>query len=182
MIKKYAVFAMLSILILSTASAFAENNTVKSTQQPNDNNAPVKVEYGRHDKLPDMTGWANGETRTTILDTVSGNKGTWTERDYRTAQGVAVHAAWIDGAGPKGWGVSSNDTFSDDGLMGSGATYKTISICGIRASVDHHPITGYSIAAAFGDGALTLESKLATEREIISIAEDFIKKMTSAQK
>jgi hypothetical protein len=179
---KKVILAILCLTIFSVAPAFAENSAIPTPQQQNIGKAPVKVEYGRHDKLPDMAGWMNGEARTTVLDTVSGNRGTWTERNYRTAQGVAVHAVWIDGAGAKGWSVSNNDLAADDGLIGTGATYKTISIAGVRASIDHHPITGYSLAAAFGDGALTLESKLATEKEIISIAEDIIRKMMDVQK
>lgn len=47
--------------------------------------------------LPDVPGWQNGEMRTTELKTVSGNRGIWIERDYRTAEGTFFHAVWMEG-------------------------------------------------------------------------------------
>ena len=76
--------------------------------------------------LPGIQGWSAGELRETKFESVSGNHGTWLERDYRTAAGVPFHAVWIDGSGPKGWNTGKKEIAADDGAIGSGAHYKTI--------------------------------------------------------
>lgn len=134
-------------------------------------------------RLPDIDGWINGVVRVTKLETVSGNRGTWLERDYRTAAGVPLHAVWIDGAGEKGWDVSDKEISADDGPLGTGATYKTISAAGERAILEHHPVTGYSLTARIDKlGVLTLESKAADEGEIISAADVLIGRIISDAK
>ncbi len=128
--------------------------------------------------LPDIDGWINCNTRVTQLDTVSGNRGTWLERDYRTTAGILVHAVWIDGAGDKGWNVSDKTISADDGAMGTGATYKTLTVSGEKAALEHHPVTGYSLFIKIGTlGTLTLESKIATEDEILRAGEALTKKI-----
>lgn len=122
-------------------------------------------------ELPGVPSWQNGELRITVLDTVSGNRGSWQERDYITASGTRVHAVWIEGAGEKGWSPPEKSASGDDGLMGSGATYRTISIGDEKALIEHHPVTGYSVAVKIEKkGSLTVESKYASEKEIIDAA------------
>lgn len=128
-------------------------------------------------KLPPIQGWFNSDARVTKLNTVSGYKGQWIEREYRTAAGVFCHATWIDGEGAKGWNPKKVQGTNSDGILGEGATFKTIPIAGLTAEYETHPILGSSVAITLADGVLTIESKLATEKEITEIAETIIIKM-----
>lgn len=129
------------------------------------------------EKLPDIEGWTCGEIRKTELDTVSGNRGNWLERDYRTASGLSLHAVWIDGSAVKGWDAGKKGIISNDGPLGSGAVYKTADVAGINAIFESHPITGASLSLKIGSGVLTLESKLGEENEIINAAAAIIGKI-----
>lgn len=122
-------------------------------------------------ELREIEGWQNGGLRTTRLDTVSGNRSVWQERDYITASGARVHAVWMEGAGEKGWTPPSVDAAASDGLMGSGASYRTLIIASERAVIEKHPVTGYCVAVKIEKrGTLTVESKYAEEDEILSAA------------
>ena len=130
------------------------------------------------DALTEIDGWTNGELRKTEFDTVSGKRGFWLERDYRNTVGVPFRAVWMEGSGDKGWAPSDKEISADDGLLGSGAIYKTIAIKGEKAIIEHHPITGYSLSVKVGKkGTLTLESNVANEEEMISTAETFVNKI-----
>lgn len=121
--------------------------------------------------LPEMASWRGGELRSTVLDTVSGNRGLWQERDDITDGGTHIHAVWLEGAGEKGWTPPAEPVSSDDGLMGRGAWYRTMTVAGEKALIEHHPITGFSIAVKIeGRGTLTVESRYAKEEEICSAA------------
>lgn len=126
-------------------------------------------------KLPDIDGWTNGDVRETAFDAVSGNKGTWLERDYRTSAGVPFHAIWLDGAGQNGWkGTADARTKS----TGAGAAYKGVKIAGCSAILEYDPVIGRSLAIKVGKlGTLTLESNVAEEAEIIKAAETLINKI-----
>jgi len=136
--------------------------------------------------LPDIEGWTNGKARVTELQTDFKNRGRWIERDYRTDGGVLVHAVWMEGSGERGWNVADGDISADDGPLGSGAVYRTIRAAGEKAILERHPVMGCSIAARVGTlGVLTLESKSATDEEMIQVAETLILKIksdTAAQK
>ena len=125
-------------------------------------------------KLPDIQGWSAGEARETKLETVSGYQGTWIERDYRTVSGVPFHAVWIDGSGPKGWTTGKRNITANDGAIGSGAQYKTLSAAGYEAILETHPITGLALSVRMKEGVLTLESLIASEEEAIAAAEAII--------
>ena len=125
--------------------------------------------------LPEISGWINGELRKTELDTVSGKKGFWLERSYRNNAGVPFHAVWMEGSGDRGWSPSEKTISADDGPLGSGASYRTLSVTGQRSILEHHPVTGFSISVKAGNkGTLTLESNIAAEEEMISAAEVLI--------
>ncbi|MDO4952801.1 MAG: hypothetical protein Q4E34_03120 [Synergistaceae bacterium] len=160
------IFVILSALALFTAQAYAADAPL------------VEVLTGPNSGLPDIEGWFNYDVRTTKLNTVSGYQGEWIERGYRTAQGVPCHAVRINGAGPKGWKAKQISGTADDGLLGEGATFKSLTICGFAAEFDRHPAHGCSLAVRLPDSVLTLESKYASEAEIIQIAETLIKKIT----
>ncbi|NLX85084.1 MAG: hypothetical protein GXZ00_05660 [Synergistaceae bacterium] len=128
--------------------------------------------------LTEIDGWINGELRETEFDTVSGKRGFWLERDYRNNVGVPFHAVWMEGSGDKGWTPSEKTISADDGLLGTGAVYKTISIKDDKALIEHHPILGYSLSVKVGKkGTLTLESNIANEEEMISAAEILVNKI-----
>lgn len=125
--------------------------------------------------LPQISGWINGELRMTEFDTVSGKRGLWLERNYRNNAGVPFHAVWIEGSGEKGWSPSDKAISADDGPLGNGATYRTISIDEQKALLEYHPVTGLSLSVKAGiKGTLTLESNIANEEEIISAAQTLI--------
>lgn len=124
------------------------------------------------DALPEIPGWINGELRKTEFDTVSGKRGFWLERDYRNNAGVPFHAVWMEGSGDKGWTPPGNEISADDGPLGTGASYKTLSVKGEKAIIEHHPVTGYSLSVKVGKkGTLTLESLIAAEEEMTAAAE-----------
>lgn len=124
------------------------------------------------DALPEIPGWINGELRKTEFDTVSGKRGFWLERDYRNNAGVPFHAVWMEGSGDKGWTPPGNEISADDGPLGTGASYKTLSVKGEKAILEHHPVTGYSLSVKVGKkGTLTLESLIAAEEEMSAAAE-----------
>ena len=110
--------------------------------------------------------------RKTEFDTVSGKRGFWLERSYRNTVGVPFRAVWMEGSGDKGWSPSDKAISADDGPLGSGATYRTVSVAGQKSVLEHHPVTGFSLSVKAGKkGTLTLESNIATEEEMISAAE-----------
>lgn len=132
-------------------------------------------------ELPEIAAWQNGALRITTLETVSGNRGSWQEREYRTDLGARVYAVWIEGAGEKGWTVPSGDISADDGLIGNGATYRTVMIASENGLIERHPTTGYSVAVKIAKmGTLTLESQYAEEYEILGAAETLVKEMTAS--
>ena len=132
--------------------------------------------------LPEISGWINGELRMTEFDTVSGKRGLWLERSYRNSSGVPFHAVWIEGSGEKGWSPSDKAESEDDGPLGSGASYRTISIDQQGALIEYHPVTGLSLSVKAGTkGTLTLESNVANEEEIISAAQTLIRNILKGE-
>lgn len=123
-------------------------------------------------ELPEVSEWQNGALRVTPFDTVSGNRGSWQERNYITTSGTRVLATWMEGAGEKGWAPPSESISASDGLMGSGATYNTITVAEEKAILESHSVTGLSVAVKITNkGTLTLESKYASAQEILAAAE-----------
>ena len=128
--------------------------------------------------LPDISGWNNGEVRKTELKTVSGNRGIWLERDYRTAEGTFFHAVWMEGSGEKGWDISKKTASSDDSVRLNEISSKIFEISGNSALLEKHPITGLSLTVKITKkGTLTLESTTATDDEIAKAAEAIIKSL-----
>ena len=154
MLKKSILFAMASLLILSAAVAFA-------------------VEAS---KLPEIPGWENGRLRTTELGALSGFKGTWLERTYRTGGGAPLRAIWVDGAGAKDWDV--NEISGNNGEIWGGETSEKVTVAGHKAMLEYRPVVGYSLIVKVGkDGVLTLESQVATKEALTEAAETLIKNM-----
>lgn len=131
-------------------------------------------------ELPEIASWQNGELRVTMFDTISGYRGSWQERNYRTASGTLVNAVWIEGAGEKGWAPPDGEVSADDGPAGNGATYKTVAIVSEKGLLERYPVTGYSVAVKIAKmGTLTVESKYAEENEILNAAETLVREMTA---
>lgn len=130
--------------------------------------------------LPEIASWQNGELRVTVLETVSGNRGSWQEREYRTDLGTLVYAIWLEGAGNRDWEPSGGAISANDGLVGRGAVYRTTVICAQEGLIEHHPVTGYSVAVKVAKlGTLTVESKYAEENEILSAVETLVREITA---
>lgn len=130
--------------------------------------------------LPEVMGWHNGELRVIELKTISGIRGHWVERIYRTADGMPFKAVWIDGAGEKGWTPASGD--ADDGRLGIGASYRTLEISGSPALLESHPVTGLALAIKMeGKGTLTLEAdKYADEAKLTEAARELVSLIESS--
>lgn len=119
--------------------------------------------------LPEIEGWACGELRVTTLDTVSGNKGSWEERSYRTPGGERYHAVWIEGAAEKGWQPADEAVNENEGLLPSGAIYKRVEIAGQKAVFEDQPIVGKSLTIKIANrGTLTLETQNADETALLA--------------
>ncbi|MDO5116497.1 MAG: hypothetical protein Q4D58_10425 [Synergistaceae bacterium] len=151
--KKYILPAILSIIITCAAGAAAE-----------------KI------RLPEIKGWENGELRTTEMAALSGFKGTWQERTYRTNSGTPFKAIWVDGAGAKGWDV--NEMSDDHGEIWGGETSEKLTVAGHKAMLEYRPVIGYSLIINVAkDGVLTLESQVSTQKHLIEAAETLIENM-----
>ena len=127
-------------------------------------------------KLPEIAGWENGRLRTTELAALSGFKGTWLERTYRTNSGTPLRAIWIEGAGAKDWNV--NEASSDDGEIWGGETAEKAAVAGHKAILEYRPVVGYSLIVKIGkEGVLTLESQVATQKHLLEAAEILVSNM-----
>jgi hypothetical protein len=113
---------------------------------------------GASGSLPEIAGWSCGELRSTEFDAVSGNQGSWQERDYRTPSGVRIKATLMAGKGPGKLRVPQAGTDSSDGAYGAGSSYRVLTIEGAGAILEIHPLLGHSLAADLGDATLTVES------------------------
>ena len=127
-------------------------------------------------KLPEIAGWENGRLRTTELAALSGFKGTWLERTYRTNSGTPLRAIWIEGAGAKDWSI--NEASSDDGEIWGGETAEKAAVAGHKAILEYRPVVGYSLIVKIGkEGVLTLESQVATQKHLLEAAEILVSNM-----
>lgn len=143
--------------------------------------------------LPEIKDWTNETLRITKFDTVSGNRGIWLERDYKSADGKTYHAVRIDGDGVKSWNINENIISADDGPIGNRATYKTVKIYAkshtaesnsktdttlYHGAVSQHPLTGLSLVVKLNKtSAITLESKNANVEEIIKAMRTLIESL-----
>jgi hypothetical protein len=129
--------------------------------------------------LPELPNYENGALRVTKLDALSGNQGTWEERDYKTASGEKIHAVWIEGTPEKSWTpVKANNTKSALRLE-SESSYKNAEILGYAAVLEDQPFVGKSLAVKVTRyGTLTLESKNADEKTLVQTARALVFKIT----
>lgn len=130
-------------------------------------------------RLPEMPGWISGELKTTNLDTVSGNQGTWFQRNYRSVTGAQFHATLITGKAANIASLPSGNIETTDGLIGSGSSYRTSEVGGFRAIAEVDPVLGASVVVKLADGYLTLESGPygMTAESLLGVANELIQGM-----
>ena len=150
MFKKFVLFLTAAAVLIFSGAAFAEGNS----------------------RLPEIKGWVNGQLRTTELATISGNKGSWLERNYRTNSGSPLRAIWVDGAAAKGWLPSAE--ISRGGEISGGETAKNVMIGAQKAVLEYRPAVGFSLIISLKDGVLTLESMTAEEKDMLNAAETLL--------
>jgi hypothetical protein len=107
-------------------------------------------------KCPD--GWTCGELKITQLDAVSGNQGFWSEREYRTGNGVSLKAALMGGKGPAMLNVPAPGLESGDGLLGAGRAYKTLFAGDYPAILELDRFLGTSLTVVIPGATLTVET------------------------
>lgn len=153
MIKRCVLFLITAAFLIFACAAFAADSL----------------------KLPEIQGWENGQLRTTELGAISGNKGSWEERTYRTKGGSPFRAIWVDGAAAKGW--MPNEMTSQGGEIWGGETTKQLTIGDYKATLEYRPVVGYSLVIPMQDGVLTLESQVAMEKYLVDAAETIVQNM-----
>ncbi|MDR0616080.1 MAG: hypothetical protein LBG29_04665 [Synergistaceae bacterium] len=107
-------------------------------------------------KCPD--GWTCGELKITQLDAVSGKQGFWSEREYRTGNGVSLKAALIGGKGPAWLNVPAPGLESGDGFLGAGKTYETLFAGDYPAILELDRLLGTSLSVIIPGATLTIET------------------------
>lgn len=123
--------------------------------------------------LPDVAGWSSGELRETKLEAISGSKGMWHERTYRTNDGTKIKAVLMEGSGAKLW--KQNLKIEDKGEISGGESAAKLKIADCDAIIEYRPVLGRSLIVKISnDAVLTLESESAGERELASAAETLI--------
>lgn len=128
--------------------------------------------------LPEIQGWTNGELMRTELNAISGSKGCWFERDYRTPSGMPCHAVLMSGIS----GAAVNCKI-DEMNNSEGEKAEAVSIEDIKAVIEYHPVLGFSLSAKINRNAqLTLEAKNADKQELINAAGEIIRQINNAAK
>lgn len=152
LLKRFISAIIFSLLLVTAGAAYAADGAV----------------------LPEIKGWENGELRTTQMGALSGYKGKWEERTYRTNQGIPFRAIWVEGAGADKWDV--NEMSSDHGEIWGGETQKPMQIEGCSALLEYRPVVGYSlIIKVKKDAVLTLESQVSTEAALTAAGATLVK-------
>lgn len=128
--------------------------------------------------LPDtVEGFYTFPLRSVSIDTVSGKQGVWQSRNYRLASGTLIKCQLIRGAAAKNWYLGSAETEQTDGLMGAGATYRTLNVLQFPALIETHPSLGVALAVKISnDLVLSIESDLGSSSELIDSAIKLLKK------
>ena len=127
--------------------------------------------------LPDaVEGFYTFPLRTVSIDTVSGKQGVWQSRNYRLQSGTLIKCQLIRGAAAKNWYLGSTESEQTDGVMGAGATYRTLQVLQFPALVESHPSLGVALAVKVSnDLVLSIESDLGSEAELIDSATKLLK-------
>jgi len=125
--------------------------------------------------LPEIEGFRSGDIRLAILDTPSGNQGTWVQSSYfRITDNHSVDLNILSGPGT-GWsGLPEGGISSTDGSIGSGAVYMTLRVSGFPAAMETHPLTGRSLTVTTSsEETLTFETSF-DDVDLVAFAEIFL--------
>lgn len=129
--------------------------------------------------LPEIKGWSSGVVTTTELESPSGDQGIWLERTYsRISDRHSILVIVMHGPGTSWSGLPEGTISTDDGLIGSGATYRTIKIAGFPAAIENHPLTGSSLTVTVAsDETFTFETTF-DDVDLEEFAGKFLKNVT----
>jgi hypothetical protein len=116
--------------------------------------------------LPEIGGWECGELRSTDFDAVSGNQGSWLERDYRTPSRVSIKAVLMVGKGPGELRAPPPGTNASTSVYGDGGTFRTFVMEGFPAILENRPILGLALSVHLDGATATFES------DTFALAED----------
>lgn len=125
--------------------------------------------------LPEIEGFRSGNATATILDTPSGNQGTWIQQSYfRTPDNHSVDLNILMGPGTGWHGLPEEGISSTDGPIGSGAVYMTLTVSGFPAALEIHPLTGKTLTVSpSGQETLTFETTF-EDIDLVEFAETFL--------
>lgn len=129
--------------------------------------------------LPDISGWSSGAVTATELETPSGDQGIWLEKTYsRMTDRHSILVIVLKGSGTSWSGLPEGPVSADDGLIGSGATYRTITVTGFPAAIENHPLTGSSLTVTVArDETFTFETAF-DDVDLEEFAEELLKDIT----
>jgi len=122
--------------------------------------------------LPDIKGWSSGVITTTELE----SQGIWLERTYsRITDRHRILVIVLEGPGTSWSGLPEAPVSADDGLIGSGATYRTTTVAGFPAAIENHPLTGSSLTVTVAvDETFTFETAF-DDVDLENFAGEFLK-------
>lgn len=111
--------------------------------------------------LPDITGWNLGDRVSMELETPSEELGCRVEGIYkRRTDNHSVFVVLVKGPGTLWQGLPEGEINTDDGPIGSGATFSTLKIGGRKAVIECHPLTGRVLVVEVSpDFTLTFETR-----------------------
>jgi hypothetical protein len=129
--------------------------------------------------MPEIPGWNGGEVAATELKSPSGDQGEWLERFYyRDTDRHRILVVIMRGPGTSWSGLPREPISADDGLIGSGATYRTTEVAGFPAALETHPLTGSCLTVTpAGDETYTFETRH-EDVDLEEFADKFMEEVT----
>lgn len=110
--------------------------------------------FASSDMLPVFDDWQCGDERSVELTSLTGVRGVWCERAYRTSAG-RFKAVLMTGNGPKFFNAPS---FDESRTLVDGVEFSVVRKDGRDLYVETHPLLGCSVSVKAGPSMLTLES------------------------
>lgn len=126
--------------------------------------------------LPDIPGWNKGEVTTTVLESPSGDQGSWLELAYsRETDRHSILVVVLKGPGTSWSGLPKGNVTAGDGPVGSGATYRTTTVLGFPAALEIHPLTGSSLVVTPSEETTFTFETAFEDVDLEGFAENFLK-------
>lgn len=110
--------------------------------------------FASSDMLPIFDDWQCGDERDVELTSLTGVRGAWCERAYRTSSG-RFKAVLMTGNGPKFFNAPSA---GGSRVLVDGVEFRVVHEDGRDLYVETHPLLGCSVSVKTGSSMLTLES------------------------